>query len=80
MGLAQHIKEHSEGLYAVIFSLGDVEQARDRSEDIGIRVLRKVDIDRAEIKRSFQNRFNTFIEYFLNPEDTHGVSVVLGQF
>ena len=80
LGLAQHIKEHGEGLYAVVFSVDNVEQARAKAEEMGIRVLRKVEVDQDEVKRSFQGRYSTFIEYFLNPEDTHGAFVVLGQF
>ena len=80
LGLSQYIKEHGEGLYAVVFSVDDVEQARDKAETMGIRVLRKVEVGQDDVKQSFQGRYNTFMEYFLNPEDTYGVSVVLGQF
>lgn len=80
LALAQHIKEHGEGLYGVVFSVDDIEQARAKAEELGIGVLHKMEVDPDEIKRSFQDRFSSFTEYFLNPEDTHGAIVVLGQF
>jgi predicted enzyme related to lactoylglutathione lyase len=80
LGLSQYVKDHGEGLYAVVFSIDDIEQARDKAEKMGIRVLRKVEVGQNEVKQSFHGRYNTFIEYFLNPEDIYGASVVLGQF
>lgn len=80
LGLSQFIKEHGEGLYAVVFSIDDVEQARDKAEKMGIRVLRKVEVDQDNVEKAFQGKYNNFIEYFLNPDDSFGVSVVLGQF
>lgn len=80
LALAQHIKEHGEGLYAAVFSVDDVEQARAKAEEIGIQVLHKIELDRDELNRSFQDRYSSFIEYFLNPEDTCGALVVLGQY
>lgn len=80
LGLAQHINKHGEGLYAVIFSVDNAEQAKAKAEEMGIRVVKKVDVDQAEVKRSFHGNFSTFIEYFLHPEDTRGTQVVLGQF
>lgn len=78
--LAQWIKEHGEGLYAVVFSVDDGAQARAKAEELGIRVVHEAAMDPDDVKKSFQGGFSTFIEYFLNPEDTHGVQVVLGQF
>ena len=80
LALAHHLKERGEGLYAVVFSVEDVEQNRAKAEEMGIRVLNKAEVDQDEVKRSFHGRYSTFIEYFLNPEDTHGALVVLGQF
>lgn len=80
LALAAQLKEHGEGLYAVVFSIDDVEQARAKAEEMGIRVLDKKEVNRNEVKNSFHGRYSTFIEYFLNPEDTYGTVVVLGQF
>lgn len=80
LALTQHIKEHGEGLYGVVFSVDDIEQARAKAEELGIGVLHKMEVAPDEIKRTFQDKYGTFIEYFLNPEDTHGAIVVLGQF
>jgi predicted enzyme related to lactoylglutathione lyase len=78
--LTQHIEEHGEGLYAMVFSVDDIEKARANAEGMGIQILHKVDLDQDEVKRTFQGRYITFTEYFLNPEDTCGALVVLGQF
>ena len=80
LALAQHIEEHGEGLYAVVFEVDDIEQANAKAEEMGIGVLHKIKLDQEEVKRTFQDRYSSFIEYFLNPEDTHGALVVLGQF
>ena len=81
LALAKQIEEHGEGLYAVVFDIDEIEQARAKAEEMGIRVLEKREVvDQDVVKRSFYGRYSTFIEYFLNPEDTHGALVVLGKF
>lgn len=80
LAVAQQIEEHGEGLHSVVFSIDDVEQACAKAEEMRIRVLQKIVADKDDLKKSFQGRFSKFVEYFLNPRDTHGVRVVLGQF
>ena len=78
--VAQQLKEHGESLRSVVFSVDDVEQARAKAQEMGIRVSGELKFDQNEVKRSFHDRFSTFIEYMLNSEDTHGAGVALGQF
>lgn len=80
IALTQFIKERGEGLHSVIFSVDNVEEGRRKAEEMGVRVTGKIEFDRDEIKRSFQGRWKTYLEYSLNPEDTHGAFVVIGQF
>lgn len=80
LALAQYLKEHGEGLYAAVFSIDDVEKARGKAEEMGMQVLHKIQLEQDEVKRSSQDRYTSFIEYFLNPEDTCGAFVVFGQF
>src|SRR4030042_6507317 len=75
--LTQQIEERGEGLYAVVFSVDDIEQAHAKAKEMGIWVLYKMELDADETKRNFHGRYSTFIEYFLHPEDAHGVQVVL---
>ena len=78
--LAQALETHGEGLHTVIFSVDNVEEGRRKAEEMGIGVTGKIEFDKAEIKRSFQGKFKSYIEYSLNPAQTHGAFVVLGQF
>ena len=78
--LAQQIEERGEGLYAVVFSVDDVEQAHAKAKEMGIWVLYMLELEPDEVKSTFHGKYNTFIEYFLHPEDTCGAQVVLGQF
>ena len=47
---------------------------------MGIGVLQKLTLEPDDARRYFHDQVSTFIEHFLNPEDTHGAQVVLGQF
>ena len=78
--LVQHIEEHGEGLYAVVFSIDDVEQAHAKAKEMGIFVLYMMELDQDLIDTHFQGMYSKYIEYVLHPEDTCGVNVVLGQF
>lgn len=78
--LAQHIEEHGEGLYAVVFSIDDVEQAHAKAKEMGIFVMYMLELDQDEIDIYFQGMYSKYIEYVLHPEDTCGAQVLLGQF
>ncbi len=78
--LTQHIEEHGEGLYAVVFSIDDVEQAYAKAKEMGIFVMYMMELDQDQIDTYFQGMYSKYIEYVLHPEDTCGVQVLLGQF
>lgn len=78
--LNQHIEEHGEGLYAVVFSVDDVEQAVAKAKEMGIWILYNMEFDTDEINRYFQGTYSKFIQYVLHPEDAFGVQVILGQY
>jgi len=78
--LIQHIEEHGEGLYAVVFSVDDVEQAHAKAKEMGIFVMYMMELDQEQIDTYFQGMYSKYIEYVLHPEDMCGVQVLLGQF
>jgi len=75
----KHIAKHGEGLMGVVFAVDDVDEARQRAEGMGIGVLALIEYDQNQIREYHQDMFKKYKEYMLNPADTYGVGVVLGQ-
>jgi hypothetical protein len=63
----------------VVFAVDDVDEARQRAEEMGIGVLGLIEYDQSQIREYHQDMFKKYKEYMLNPADTYGVGVVLGQ-
>ena len=80
-GLSQHIKEHGEGIFSVMFSVDNADEARDRAQDLGLRVVTEMRLNEDELEHhGMGDRFKTFIEYMFDAKDTFGANIVLGQF
>jgi len=75
----KHIAKHGEGLMGVVFAVDDVDEARQRAEEMVIGVLALIEYDQDQIREYHQDMFKKYKEYMLNPADTYGVGVVLGQ-
>jgi methylmalonyl-CoA/ethylmalonyl-CoA epimerase len=75
----KHIAKHGEGLMGVVFAVDDVDEARQRAEKMGIGVLALIEYDQDQVREYHQDMFKKYKEYMLNPADTYGVGVVLGQ-
>jgi len=74
------IDEHGEGLMGVVFAVDDVDETRETAEKMGIGVLALIaDYDQGQIDEYLQGRFKKYKEYMLNPADTYGVGLVIGQ-
>ena len=75
----QFIEEHGGGLYSVVFSVDDVDEAFAKVKEMDIRVTRSRELDQEEIGQFFQGKFRKFKQHALKAIDTCGVRVVLGQ-
>lgn len=75
----KHITKHGEGLMGVVFAVDDVDEGRQRAEEMGIGVLGLIEYNQDELREYHQGMFKKYKEYMLNPADTYGVGVVLGQ-
>jgi methylmalonyl-CoA/ethylmalonyl-CoA epimerase len=75
----KHIARHGEGLMGVVFAVDDVDEGRQRAEEMGIGVLGLIEYDQNQIREYHQDMFKKYKEYMMNPADTYGVGVVLGQ-
>ena len=73
------IEEHGGGLFSVVLSVDDVDEAPARAKEVGIRVTGLVEFDQEQIGRFLQDRFSKFKQYVLKATDTCGAQVVLGQ-
>lgn len=77
--LEQHIEQNGEGIMAVVFSVDDADQARDRAEEVGINVLVPIDYSQEEIDQHLEGMFRKYKEYVLDTQDKCGFSMMLGQ-
>jgi len=73
------IEQQGEGLMGVIFDVEDVEESRKVAEELGIAVIGEVEFNEEQIKQYHHGRFKKYKEYYLNPENTHGVFIELAQ-
>ncbi len=74
------IDQHGEGITGVVFVVDDVDQARDVAEKMGVGVLAVIaDYDQAYIDEHLEGRYKKYKEYMLNPADTSGAVVIVGQ-
>ena len=78
--IARSIEESGEGLRQVIFAVDDVDEARLKVEQMGIRVVQTIEFTQDQLREYFKDRFGKFKEYILNPTDTCGAQLVVGQF
>ena len=75
----KHMAKYGEGLMGVVFAVDDVDEGRQRAEEMGIGVLALIEYDQDQIREYHQDMFKKYREYILNPADTFGVGVILGQ-
>ena len=78
--IARLIEKRGEGLQGVVFAVDDVEEAKAKAEKMGIGVIQTIEFKGEQLKKLFGGRFTKFKEYILNPTNTGGIQVVLGQF
>ncbi|MFC2058509.1 hypothetical protein ACFLTS_02555 [Chloroflexota bacterium] len=76
---SEFIKERRIGLYSVVFSVDNVDIARIKAQEMGIRVKRTLEFNHGQQKQYFQGRFKKFKQILLDPGHTAGVRVTLGQ-
>jgi len=70
--LAKFIEKRGEGLFGVVFTVSDIEEARARADKKGFRVTGDVDSGLPE-------GFTVFKEITLHPKDTYGIPTLLLQ-
>lgn len=70
--VAKFLDKRGEGLFGVIFKVGDIEEARARAEDKGFRVM-------GEVNSGLPDGFKVFKEITLHPKDTYGIPTTLMQ-
>jgi catechol 2,3-dioxygenase-like lactoylglutathione lyase family enzyme len=78
--IARSIEESGQGLRQVIFAVDDVDEARLKLEHMGIGVVQTIEFTHDQLREYFKDRFGKFKEYVLNPADTCGAQLVVGQF
>ena len=78
--IARSIEESGEGLRQVIFAVDDVDEVRLKAEEMGVGVEQTIELTQDQLREYFQDRFGKFKEYVLNPADTCGAQIVVGQF
>ena len=79
--VSDFLDKRGEGLMSVYFAVDNVEEARNRAEQVGAGIRATMDYNKDEIERYFQGRFRTFKEYLLaDTAATCGARVIVGQF
>ncbi|MFC1925545.1 VOC family protein [Chloroflexota bacterium] len=77
--VTQFIDNYGGGLYSVVFSVDNVDEAYARATEMGIHVSGLFELDQEQIGRLLNDKFKKFKQYTLRASDTCGVQVVLGQ-
>jgi 4-hydroxyphenylpyruvate dioxygenase-like putative hemolysin len=77
--VAQFLKKNGAGVYSVVFSVDNVDEAYSRATEMGIRVSGKFELDKEQIGRFLDDKFKKFKQYSLSAADTCGVQIVMGQ-
>lgn len=70
--VARFIEERGEGLFGVIFKVGDLEEARARAKAKGFRVT-------GDVETGLPDGFKVFKEINLHSKDTYGIPTTLVQ-
>lgn len=69
--VGKFIDRNGEGLYALCFAVEDIDKAKTKAEEMGIRVLGGLTIEKGPIKG--------MKEMWLHPQDNFGVYVMFAQ-
>ena len=69
--LAKFIDQKGEGLYALAFTVRDIDEAQAKAEKMGIRIIGSVNSDKEPVKG--------LREIWLHPKDNFGVLVMFAQ-
>ena len=77
--VARFLDRNGGGVYSVVFSVDNVDEAYKQVTEMGFRVSGKFELDREQIGRLLDDRFKKFKQYSLSAADTLGVQVVIGQ-
>lgn len=77
--VAKFLERTGGGIYSVVFSVDNVEEAYTRTTEMGIRVSGKFELDQEQIGRFLDDKFKIFKQYSLNAADTCGVQIIMGQ-
>ncbi|MFC1924744.1 VOC family protein [Chloroflexota bacterium] len=77
--VAQFVEKNGGGVYSVVFSVDNVEEAYDRATQMGIRVPGSFEMDGEQLAQYLDGKFTKFKQYSLKSDDTCGVQLVLGQ-
>ncbi len=75
----QFIEARGEGLMGVVFSVDDVEAAREQATQMGIQIWHTLDYTQEQIDEHLQGRFTKYREHMLSPKGTCGVAPVIAQ-
>ena len=78
--ISRSIEEQGEGLRQVIFAVDNVDETRAKAEEMGIGVVQTIELTEDDLRRYFHDMFGKFKEHVLNPADTCGAQLVVGQF
>ena len=77
--VARFLERNGGGIYSVVFSVDNVDQAYTWATEMGVRVSDKFELDPEQIGRYLDDKFKKFKQYSLNAADTCGVQIVVGQ-
>jgi len=77
--VAQFLEKNGGGVYSVVFSVDNVDEAYNRAMEMGIQVSGKFELDQEQIERFLDDKFKKFKQYSLSAADTCGVQIVMGQ-
>lgn len=77
--VARFLKKNGGGVYSVVFSVDNVDEAYTRATEMGIQVSGKFELDQEQIGQFLGDKFKKFKQYSLSAADTCGVQIVMGQ-
>jgi catechol 2,3-dioxygenase-like lactoylglutathione lyase family enzyme len=73
------LDQRGEGVFNVVFNVGDADEALARAEAANIRKINAVDYTQDEIDEHLDGLFTRYKEYFLNTGEQCGYSITLAQ-
>ena len=78
--VARFLDKCGEGLYSVVFSVDNIDEAYARATEMSIHIAGSFEFDQEQIDRLLDGRFKKFKQYTLRAADTCGVRLLFGQY